>query len=64
MKLSKRDKIGLGVLVSLFVLFMIALYFTLRTPAPAYPEPDQQYRSPENSLVVQQRMRNIEKGRN
>ena len=62
MALTKRDKIGLSVLATLFTLFLIALYFTFRTPEASYPEPERQGRSAENSLVVQQRIRNIQKG--
>ena len=54
--MSRRDKIGLALLVVTFVLFVIALAWTVRPYSDTV-------RSPEESIFVQQRMKNIEKSR-
>jgi len=54
--MSKRDKMGAWLLVGLFVLLGVALYISL-------PKHEGEARSPEDSVVVQQRMKNLEKSR-
>jgi hypothetical protein len=53
MALSKRDRIGLLVLVGLFGIFGILLYFTV-------DRPDGPGRDFENNVVVQQRLKNLD----
>lgn len=56
MALSKKDKQGVAILVVLFIVLGIALVFTL--PAPLGPGRDLS-----ESVIVQQRMINLEKNR-
>jgi hypothetical protein len=53
--MTVRDKIGVGVLIGLFVLFGLILWWTVRPgEGPAH--------SPEDSIFVKQRMINLQKG--
>jgi len=54
--LTFRDKVGLVILVLLFVVLFAVLWFTLKPYGP-------ESRSPEESVIIQQRMRNLEKSR-
>ncbi|GMU92678.1 MAG: hypothetical protein AMXMBFR4_17360 [Candidatus Hydrogenedentota bacterium] len=49
--MSRRDKIGLAVLILLFVVFIVALVFTFKSPGPEVGF--------ENNFIVQQRIRNL-----
>lgn len=54
MALSKRDKIGLGVIIGLMVLLLTAFALTLRPPQG-------NAKGPEDSVFVKQRMKNLQK---
>jgi hypothetical protein len=54
--MTKRDKIGLAVLITLFVVFCVTLAVVLRDPAG-------DVRDPSESVFVRQRIINIEKSR-
>lgn len=51
--MTKRDKIGVAVLIALFIFFIVALVMTLKPLGPSI--------SPEQSVFVQQRIKNLEK---
>ena len=55
MALSKRDKQGVAILVALFVILGIALIFMLEPLGPG--------RDLSESVIIQQRMINLEKNR-
>ena len=54
MAMSKKDKIGLAVIVGLMVALLTAFALTLRPPQG-------NAKGPEDSVFVKQRMKNIEK---
>lgn len=53
MALGKRERVGVAVLVGLFVALGILLYFTI-------DRPEGPSRSIENNVIIEQRMKNIE----
>jgi hypothetical protein len=54
--MTRRDKVGLGVLIALFVLFAVLLVWTLRgTAKPGH--------APEDSIFVRQRIINLNKSK-
>jgi len=57
MALSKRDRIGLMLLVGLFCFFGLLMFFTIDRPA-------NQARGFEDSVLIQQRMRMMEEKKN
>lgn len=54
--MTRRDKVGLGVLIALFVFLIVTLVYTFRPFGNAS-------RSPENSVFVEQRLINLHKGK-
>lgn len=51
--MSKRDKVGLAILISLFVFFAVILVITIDRPkGPVYGW--------EDNVLIQQRMKNLE----
>ena len=52
--MSTGDKIGIAVLVALFALLAVLLYWTTQPPAGTV-------RKPEDSVIIRQRIINIEK---
>jgi hypothetical protein len=54
MAMSQRDKIGLGVIIALMLALMAALALTLDPPTG-------NAKSPEESVFVQQRIKNLQK---
>lgn len=54
MAMSQREMIGLGVIIALMLALMAALAFTYNTPTGGA-------KSPEESVFVQQRIRNLQK---
>ena len=54
--MSRRDKIGLTILITLFLIFGALLVATLRPLSNTV-------RQPEDSVIVQQRIKNLEKSR-
>ena len=53
MAMTKRDRIGLYVLIGLFSMFGLMLYFTVDRPSGTA-------RSIENNVIVEQRIKNLE----
>lgn len=54
--MTRKDKIGLGFLICLFVVFAALLVATLRPISNTV-------RKPEDSVIVQQRIKNLQKSR-
>lgn len=54
MALSQRDKVGLGIIIALLLALMGALVLTMSPPQGGAG-------SPEESVFVQQRIRNLQK---
>ena len=54
--MTKRDKIGVGIFVSLFILFGIILYFTIKPPSGNPGTFD-------SNVIIDQRVKNLEKSR-
>lgn len=52
--LSRKESIGLAVLLALFVVFFWLLYLSIKRPTAPL-------REPKDSVIVQQRMKNLEK---
>lgn len=52
--MSTGEKVGLGVLVGLFVLFGVILWATVERPAHTVSDPSE-------SVIIQQRIINLEK---
>jgi hypothetical protein len=52
--MSTKDKIGIAVLVALFALLAVLLYWTIQPPSGPV-------RRPEESVIIRQRIINIEK---
>lgn len=52
MAMTKRDRIGLYVLVGLFTVFGLLLYFTVDRPSGTI-------RGIENNVIVEQRIKNL-----
>ncbi len=52
-KLSKRDRLGLGILISILVLFGIILAATTKRPTG-------EVRGFENNVLIEQRMKNLD----
>lgn len=52
--MTQRDKVGIAVLIGLFGALALALYFTAERPSGAS-------RSIENNVIIDQRVRNLNK---
>jgi len=53
--MTKRDRIGVAILIALFVLLILTIVFISKPAGPAI--------RPEESVFVQQRIKNLEKSR-
>ena len=51
--MTQKEKIGVVVLIGLFIVFIVALAITTRPMGPGH--------DPQDSPIIQQRLRNLEK---
>lgn len=56
MALSRRDRVGVFVLILLFVVFVLIMIWRAHPPFGSA-------KSPEDSVFVQQRLKNLQKGK-
>lgn len=54
--MTQKEKIGIGVIVGLFIAFGLVLYFTI-------PRPTGTPNSFESNVLIDQRIKNVEKSR-